>query len=82
MTYLKDQYTLKSDMYPTDITNAYNTLENYSSKCNSIRNNNEQQNIEGLQFAQRNEANPGKDWKVFAHVECYKCNKKGHYVDQ
>ena len=30
-TDLKDQYTLKSDVYPSDITTAFNLLENYSS---------------------------------------------------
>ena len=34
MTDLKDQYTLKSDVYPSDITSAHNMLENYSSKPN------------------------------------------------
>ena len=32
MTNLKDQYTLKSDVYPNNITSAHHLLENYSSK--------------------------------------------------
>ena len=48
MTDLKDQYTLKSDVYPSDITSAHNMLENYSSKSNPRKNHNDQQNIEGL----------------------------------
>ena len=82
MTDLKDQYTLKSDVYPSDITSAHNMLENYSSKSNPQKNNNDQQNTEGLQFAQRNGPVPGKDRKTFAHIECFKCNKKGHYANQ
>ena len=31
MTDLKDQYTLKSDVYPDDIASVHNMLENYSS---------------------------------------------------
>ena len=51
ITDLKDQCTLKSDVYPSDITSAHNILENYSAKPNPRKNDNDQQNIEGLQFA-------------------------------
>ena len=57
-------------------------LENYSSKPNPRKNHNDQQNIEGLQFAQRNAPVPGKDGKTFTNIECFKCNKKGHYANQ
>ena len=40
MTDLKDQYTLKSNVYPSDITSAHNLLENYSSKPGPKRDNN------------------------------------------
>ena len=72
MTDLKDQYTLKSDVYPSDITSIHNMLENYSSKPNPRKNQNDQQNIEGLQFAQRNGPVPGKDGKTFVHIQ--RCN--------
>ena len=50
MTDLKDQYTLKSDVYLSDITSAHNLLENYSSKPGPKRDNNNHQHTEGLQF--------------------------------
>ena len=82
MTDLKDQYTLKSDVYPSDITAAFNLLENYSSKPNTRRDERNQHNTEGLQFAQRSEPIPGRNGKLFQNVECYRCNKKGHYANQ
>ena len=82
MTDLKDQYTLKSDVYPSDITSAHNLLENYSSKSNTKRDNNTQQQTEGLQFAQRSDPVPGRNGKIFPTIECFKCNKKGHYASQ
>ena len=48
MTDLKDQYTLKSDVYPNNITAALNLLENYSSKPNTKGDEKNQQNTEGL----------------------------------
>ena len=82
MTDLKDQYTLKSDVYPNDITAALNLLENYSSKPNTKRDEKNKQNTEGLQFAQTSEIIPGRNGKLFQDVECYRCNKKGHYANQ
>ena len=82
MTDLKDQYTLKSDVYPNDITAAFNLLENYSSKPNTRRDERNQQSTEGLQFAQRSEPIAGRNGKLFQNVECYKCNRKGHYANQ
>ena len=80
MTDLKDQYTLKSDVYPDDIASAHNMLENYSSQ--QRKNNNEQQKTEGLQFAQSSEVISGKDGKIFENIQCHKCKKKGHYANQ
>ena len=48
MTNLKDQYTLKSDVYPSDITSAHHLLENYSSKPSPKRNGANNNNTEGL----------------------------------
>ena len=61
MTDLKDQYTLKSDVNPSDITSAHNLLENYSSKPSPKGDNNNNQNTEGIQFAQRGEPLPGRN---------------------
>ena len=80
MTDLKDQYTLKSDVYPDDIASAHNMLENYSSR--QRKNNNKQQKTEGLQFAQSSEVISGKDGKIFENIQCHKCKKKGHYANQ
>ena len=82
MTDLKDQYTLKSDVYPSDITAAFNLLENYSLKPNIRRDEKNQQSTEGLQFAQRSKPIPGRNVKLFQNIECYKCNKKGLYANQ
>ena len=82
MTDLKDQYTLKSDVYPSDITSAHNLLENYSSKNNPKKDINNNQGTEGLQFAQRGDPLPGRNGKLFSNIECYKCNRKGHYANQ
>ena len=82
MTDLKDQYTLKSDVYPSDITAAFNLLENYSSKSSTKGDDKSNQNTEGLQFAQRSEPIPGRNGKLFQNIECYRCNKKGHYANQ
>ena len=65
MTDLKDQYTLESDVYPSDITSVHILFENYSSKPSPKRNNNNNQNTEGLQFAQRSEPLPGRNGKLF-----------------
>ena len=72
MTDLKDQYTLKSDVYPSDITSALHLLENYSSKPSPKRDNNNHQHTEGLQFAQRGEPLPGRNGNFFTNIECYK----------
>ena len=80
MTDLKDQYTLKSDVYPDDIASVHNMLENYSSW--QRKNNNEQQKTEGLQFAQSSELISGKDGKIFENIQYRKCKKKGHYANQ
>ena len=48
MTDLKDQYTLKSDVYPSDITAAFNLLENSSSKHTVRQDERSQQSTEGL----------------------------------
>ena len=82
MTDLKDQYTLKSDVYPSDITSAHHLLENYSSKPGPKRDNNNHQYTESLQFAQRSEPLPGRNGKLFPTIECFKCNRKGHYANQ
>ena len=82
MTDLKDQYTLKSDVYPRDITAALSLLENYSTKPSVRRDEKKQQATEGLQFAQRSEPIAGRNGKLFQNVECYKCNRKGHYANQ
>ena len=75
MTDLKDQYALKSDVYPSDITSAHNLLENYSSKPGPKRDNNNHQHTEGLQFTQRGETLPGRNGKLFRTVECFKCSR-------
>ena len=82
MADLKDQYTLKSDVYPSDIMSAHNLLENYSSKPGPKRDNNNNQHTEGLHFAQRGEPLPGRNGKLFPTIECFKCNRKGHYENQ
>ena len=53
MTDLKDQYTLKSDVYPGDITSAHNLLENYSSKPGPKRDNNNHQHTEAYNMPKR-----------------------------
>ena len=53
MTDLKDQYTVKSDVYPSDITSAHNLLENYSSKPSPKRDETNNHNTEGLQFCSK-----------------------------
>ena len=65
MTDLKDQYTLKSDVSPSDITSAHNLLENYSSRPSPKRDNNNHQNTEGLQFTQRGELLASRKGKLF-----------------
>ena len=65
MTDLKDQYTLKSDVYPRDITAALSLLENYSTKPNVRQDEKKQQNTEGLQFAQRSDPTPDRNGKLF-----------------
>ena len=81
-TDLKDQYTLKPDVYPSDITSAHNLLENYSSKPGPKRDNNNHQHKKGLQFAHSGEPLPGRNGKLFPAIECFKCSRKGHYANQ
>ena len=40
--------------------------------------------IYGNQFAQRNNGQliAGTDNRVIPHITCFKCNKKGYYIDQ
>ena len=92
MQTMHDQFSFKIDVYPKDMTEAYDLLKAHTTTTSTKKGNqkgnghNQNQDVDteakpsltGLSYLQE-ETVKGNDCRLILHITCYACGKKGHY---
>ncbi|CAB9512359.1 unknown protein [Seminavis robusta] len=82
---LENDYTRGENNYPKTLDDAYARLDAYHIKGRSRQHSSHAHAGAGTEVAFTSdgaEVIPGTNGKTFAHIECHKCNKHGHYSDK
>ncbi len=81
---MRNQYQLGNDCYPSNLTKAFDLLQNYHGPLS--KESNQKSSSVGLQFAQQHDKVshkliPGSNGKIFERITCSHCKQLGHYKD-
>ncbi len=78
---LQNQVSWGQEVMPNTLASAYDICLNYHNRS-ARQNRNRNQNETGVSFLQQGSAVAGTDGTVHPTVQCYACQKKGHYSDK